>query len=317
MVNVRATVARYQRLPSRVSSLEARTESLEARAELAERRIDKNAETHAVAAAILEARIIERIKLESTLRCLDMREATVQALRSRLVPLQVRKAAVAQPIPLDEAFTRLESRFPNSFPIWRELFENARHEYAVRPETSLSVAGNDGARAFRSFLAPYLDGHVLDIGCGPQPMPLYLEGYRIPRLAGLDPLTGSATRCFEFAQGVAEFIPWPDGEFDTVIAATSFDHVLSIDLALDEVARILDENGRFVLWISFVPGSPPYDPETTDCHAIDRYHMFHFDRGWFEKILSERFVQIERFELNSQSAFYSFARRTFLGDRNS
>ena len=66
------------------------------------------------------------------------------------------------------------------------------------------------AERFRQFVQPHLRGRVLDVGCGPQPVPLYLAGYPADRISGLDPLSREDQHPFDFAAGVAEFLPWED-----------------------------------------------------------------------------------------------------------
>ncbi len=97
------------------------------------------------------------------------------------------------------------------------------------------------AELFGCFLAPLLHGTVLDIGCGPQPVPSYLANYPTESIAGLDPL--AAPHPFVFHHGVAEFLPWDDASFDLVITATSLDHVLLLDRSIDEFRRVLKPGG--------------------------------------------------------------------------
>jgi SAM-dependent methyltransferase len=250
----------------------------------------------------------DRLEFETSLRCLDTREATARSFQKTIAPRSEDRARPADPIPFHMALSKLQARFPKAYPIWRELFDNGRTEYenVTRLEASLSIAGNPGAEAFRKFLVPYLNGHVLDIGCGPQPLPIYLEGTRTFRLAGLDPLPENGQHEFEFVQGLAEFIPWPDQEFDTVVAATSLDHVLSLDMAIDQILRVLRDDGRFVVWVGFVAGSPRYEPDGDDVRAVDEFHMFHFDRVWFEELMHKHFVTVEKMRVNTISSFYVF-----------
>jgi SAM-dependent methyltransferase len=265
---------------------------------------------------VLEARLAE-LKSSFVTQSLKMREQTILTQQRRLARTSQRAARPATPLDPSTVLAELAKRFPRAFPIWQELFENGRREYEARPETSLSVMGNPGAQAFRQFLSIYLDCHVLDIGCGPQAMPLYFEGYDIERLAGIDPLPGVSHRNFEFVEGFAEFLPWPDGEFDTVTVATSLDHVLCIDMVLSEIRRVLRPSGHCVVWVGFIPGSPIYDPNALNIEAIDQYHIFHFDRDWFLDLMTKYFTLEEEFPFDSGSYFYAFTRQNIPmdGDR--
>jgi len=204
---------------------------------------------------------------------------------------------------------QLERLFPNVFPIWQELFDNAKVEYSERPRTNLSVADNLGAELFRKFLLTEIRGQVLDIGCGPLPLPHYLVGQNVDRIAGIDPLPGAAHRDFEFCQGFAEFLPWPNGAFDSVVVATSLDHVLSVDMTFSEIKRVLAPDGVFALWVAFIEGAKEYDPLAENVVPIDAFHVFHFDRPWFLKLVDKYFVVTEELPIDRLSVFYSLRPR--------
>ena len=199
----------------------------------------------------------------------------------------------------------LKTVFPCLFPIWDELFENARAEYEKHPAASLSVEGNRSSAAFGKFLSLYAHGSVLDVGCGIQEFPSYLDGLVIDRLAGVDPLASQVERKFEFVQGFAEFLPWENEEFDLVVAATSLDHVVSLDMALSEIKRVLRPGGYFVTWVGFVAGAKPYDPTQPNISPIDRFHLFHFDREWFVELMARYFTLEEEFALDVESHFFA------------
>jgi SAM-dependent methyltransferase len=123
----------------------------------------------------------------------------------------------------------------------------------------------------------HLEGarHVLDIGCG--------EGQVARRIAelgaeviGLDP---SATQVVEahgragrprYARARAEALPCRSGAFDAVVACLVFEHVDAIDLALREVARVLEPGGRFVMLVGHpllqAPRSGWVDDQTAGEH---------------------------------------------------
>jgi len=203
----------------------------------------------------------------------------------------------------------LERLFPNVFPIWQKLFDNAKVEYAERPNTNLSVVDNPGAELFRKFLLTEISGQVLDIGCGPLSLPHYLTSQNVDQIAGIDPLPGDPHRDFEFCQGFAEFLPWPNGEFDSVVIATSLDHVLSVDMTLSEIKRVLAPDGVFALWVAFIEGAKEYDPFAEHVVPIDAFHVFHFDRPWFLKLINRYFVVSEELPVDRLSVFYSLKPR--------
>ncbi len=206
-----------------------------------------------------------------------------------------------------ESLAALEPLAPQAYAIWKPLLDVNADAYAGFPTHSCSVAGHDMAELFGCFLAPLLHGTVLDIGCGPQPVPSYLANYPTESIAGLDPL--AAPHPFVFHHGVAEFLPWDDASFDLVITATSLDHVLLLDRSIDEFRRVLKPGGRFVAWVSFVAGAPEYNPYRADVGQKDEFHLFHFDRPWFESTMQRHFKIDESFVFDSpyDQAFYSLS----------
>jgi SAM-dependent methyltransferase len=210
---------------------------------------------------------------------------------------------------LDGCFQKLKALAPVAYSHWHRLLEVNAHAYVGFPVDSCSVAGHPVAEHFRGFLHAYLTGPVLDIGCGPQPVPRYLADYPVELIAGLDPLAPPTPHPFAFVQGTAEFLPWPDATFDAVIASTSLDHILLPDLSMQEICRVLKPNGHFVTWVSFVPGAKDYEPYSPEAAPIDAYHLFHFDRPAFETLMQKYFVARERFCLDGESWFWSFQKK--------
>ena len=233
-------------------------------------------------------------------------------LRNRILPASLAAATnLTSLIPLADytlhaCFEKLQALAPAAFAVWRRLLEVNAEAYEGFPVDSCSVVGHPLAEFFCEYLRSYLVGSVLDIGCGPQPVPRYLLEYPVERIAGIDPLGAPVPHPFVFVQGAAEFLPWPDGTFDTVVASTSLDHVLLPDRVMQEICRVLKPGGHFVTWVSFMAGAKPYDPYSTNVEAIDKFHLFHFDGPTFEALMSEYFVTRERYFADQQSSFWSF-----------
>ncbi|CAA7619095.1 hypothetical protein MTBLM5_30018 [Magnetospirillum sp. LM-5] len=201
---------------------------------------------------------------------------------------------------LDEAFADLEKRVPGAYAQWRELLTVNSNAYEGFPLHSCSVPGHPSGSYFQKFAYPYLQGRVLDIGCGPQPVPLYLLDYPLDLIYGIDPISSPDCHPFNFANGVGEHLPWPDHSFDVVISGTSIDHVLLLDRTYSEIRRVLIPGGHFLVWVTFMAEAPPYDPTDPDIRPVDAYHLFHFTRETFEssilpyfKIESSCRVQVE------------------------
>jgi ubiquinone/menaquinone biosynthesis C-methylase UbiE len=98
---------------------------------------------------------------------------------------------------------------------------------------------------------------LLDVGCGTGYLLRSLAS-RCPdaeELAGIDPApsmievatASSDDDRLNFSVGVAERLPYPDGNFDLVVSSTSFDHWSDQQAGLLECARVLKPGGRLVL----------------------------------------------------------------------
>ena len=212
---------------------------------------------------------------------------------------------------LSQCFEKLKKLTPRAFSIWEELLEVNRKACTGFPIHSCSVEGHPMAELFRCFLKLYLKGPVLDIGCGPQSIPSYLCDYPCESIAGIDPLSSPEQHSFVFVKGMAEFLPWTDKTFSVVVAATSLDHVLLLDQVLKEIHRVLREDGHFIVWASFIKGAEKYNPYDPEIKKVDDYHLFHFDKEWFEEILNKQFIVRECFSFMEPelSSFYSFNKR--------
>ncbi len=261
----------------------------------------------------LEQRLVS---LDATLRVLV--SAETRALRHDL--LQSRRILIEQlgqpahstqgvPEPdrsmtLSRSFERLQVLAPHAFAHWKRLLDVNASAYEGFPVDSCSVQGHPMAALFECFLRPYLKGRVLDIGCGPQHVPSYLSSVPTRQIAGVDPLAPATPHPFVFAQGVAEYLPWPDATFDVVTVATSLDHVLLLDRALKEMRRVLKPDGRLVLWMGFIRGSLRYDPYREDIEPVDPYHLFHFDEAWFMDVVANEFVVDECLSINREYPGY-------------
>jgi SAM-dependent methyltransferase len=93
---------------------------------------------------------------------------------------------------------------------------------------------------------------VLDVGCG--------EGQVARRLAqqgasvlGVDPTAAQIEAAVargggpRYLRSRAEALPCRDGSFDTVVLCLALEHVDDHEVAIQEVARVLEPGGRFVL----------------------------------------------------------------------
>ena len=138
--------------------------------------------------------------------------------------------------------------------LWEKLQENGLISYQMAPEASCSIAGREDVIAWKQFLNLRPESCVLDIGCGPLGAPEYLKGAVDP--IGIDPLqpviplSGMA-----FVKAIGEYLPFKDSSFDSIILATSLDHVLSPQRVLSEVKRCLQPTGSVLLWLGQAAGT--------------------------------------------------------------
>jgi SAM-dependent methyltransferase len=208
----------------------------------------------------------------------------------------------------DEVFQLLQRRFPKAYPLWERLFDNALETYTQNPDENLSTDAHSMAPRFGDYVTRFAFGRILDVGCGPLSLPCYLAEFDPSQVAGIDPLPPLEEHPFVFRYGVAEAIPWADATFETVIAATSLDHVISIHGALTEIRRVLSNGGRFITWVGFLSGGQPFDPEQDNPTSVDDYHLFHFDEAWMEEMFAEYFSIEDRTWVGPNQAFYVFRR---------
>jgi SAM-dependent methyltransferase len=108
-------------------------------------------------------------------------------------------------------------------------------------------------------LAASVTGKTLDVGCGSKP---YIQLYGSSEYVGLEidtPENRLSKNADYFYDG--ENFPFPDGEFDSLVANEVFEHVFNPSRFLEETARVLKLNGFVLMTIPFVwdEHEQPYD----------------------------------------------------------
>lgn len=217
---------------------------------------------------------------------------------------------------IDECYSEFQTKAPVAFRAYLQCTENGKHSYDGLPTDSCSVYGHIGAGRFKMFLRRYLNlfegAYVLDVGCGPQDVPLYLEDYPVGLIYGLDPLKPFHQHPFAYSQGLCEHIPWNDDSMDIVIFGTSFDHLFLIDEALRECARVLKVGGFVIVWAGVFDYAKEYNPYDPNFEPYDRYHMFACSMENLLKYFAavqyhgKRFTLYEVFRSDSVGYFISF-----------
>lgn len=107
------------------------------------------------------------------------------------------------------------------------------------PDSMLDVAA--------AFLSP--ESAVLDVGCRDGAHLVELIRRTGARGVGIDPVGRfPEAPCVQFDQGVAEALPYPDGEFDLVWCRDVIESIAALGAAFSEMARVLRPGGRVVLY---------------------------------------------------------------------
>lgn len=213
---------------------------------------------------------------------------------------------------LEEVLLKFQELAPLNVETFLKAFDVGTNSYETLPETSCSTINHPESLLFFRYLKPFLRGNVLDIGCGPQPVPSYLQDYPVERIYGIDPISKQSDHPFDFYSGFGEFLPWEDASFDVIISGTTLDHYYLLDQGLSEVVRCLTANGYFIAWISeFSDCLDPYDPYTKIIQSYDDEHLFHINSKWFIPYAEEmglKLVEVISFDLPFKYSFYAFVK---------
>lgn len=218
----------------------------------------------------------------------------------------------AEATPFEAVMDRAAADFPKVFAPWHERLVRTSEAFDRTMEGNAANELDLYSRAFSGFVRAYVEGRVLDVGPGVFGRPYYLRHHPRELISGIEPLSMKTPPDFELVHGIGEYLPWPDGSFETVISATSIDHCLSLDRSLQEIARVLNPRGRVLLWVGAVVGASVFNPDADSFAPADQYHLFHVDTAWFEPRLLELFEIAERVAMDHVShahVFYCLRRR--------
>lgn len=99
-------------------------------------------------------------------------------------------------------------------------------------------------------LGKELSGKLLDIGCGTKPYKSYIS---VEQYIGVEIDTErsrATSKADVFYDG--KKIPFPNNEFDSILANEVFEHVFNPAEFLSEVNRVLKNNGKLLMTVPFV-----------------------------------------------------------------
>jgi SAM-dependent methyltransferase len=161
-----------------------------------------------------------------------------------------------------------------------------RAKKADKIKSYLRLAFDDFSRLNILEIGPAADGEIFFLG----------EGRRY----AIDPHADFFKREFpdlvdsavDFAQGDAEALPYPDGQFDAIMILNVLDHCYDPDRVLAEIVRCLRSGGLLLLRVTV------YNRFLCRLHQligfIDREHPYAFTAGTIERKLRDRFTVIHR-----------------------
>jgi SAM-dependent methyltransferase len=199
-------------------------------------------------------------------------------------------------ISYETALQQLRALRPELFDTWLGLYEyGAKGYYELPLEASCSTWTNEFAWAFKHYVDIFGHGTVLDLGCGPRIVPSYLSSFDPAAVCAIEPLELAYQPPFHVERTFAEFLPWDDASFDSLICGTSLDHVLSLTSTLEETRRVLRPGGLFINWLSSLDGAQPYDEWKAE--PVDNFHLFQFNLEWALPLFDRYFevVDVTRF----------------------
>lgn len=246
-------------------------QSIQARLDVLEISQTKHAFQHETEFCILETAAIAKHSNENTIK---------------------KPAAVLNTYKEDKIFDNLKKFNPKLFPTWKKLFDAAKKSYIEAPNQNCSTWTSPVARAFRAYVKLFQTGRVLDIGCGPYADPVYLQGLPSETLTAIEPLDLLVEPKFRVIKALNEFIPFGKNSFETVINATSLDHVIDVERALIETTRVMSPDAHFIIWYANVKTAP--NPMTEYDGPLDDYHLFHTNDEWFLPLLDRFFHTNDR-----------------------
>jgi len=149
------------------------------------------------------------------------------------------------------------------------------------------------------YLDPKKNERILDVACGSGELTLKIAN-RGSKCYGIDLLPESINQAKEnskregikcnFQVANAEDLPFSDEQFDKVISNCSLEHFQNDIKALNEMNRVLKQNGVLVLSVDSL--SYPIDEELKRKHSI----MYHVVNYYTKESIQEKLVQTN-FEL--------------------
>lgn len=169
-------------------------------------------------------------------------------------------------------------------------------------------------KAFSEFMDVQGENVLLDIGCGSGKFRFWFDDQQTTYI-GIDPLWYAEAADFAFVQAIAEFLPFQDGTFRSVVVRSALDHFCDLDAFLREACRVLRPGGRLYLEQSIHELTGPISAVKTAAHVVKDWvdvlqtstswaipkHMNYFTTRTVRKSLSKYFEleRVQEFSSNS------------------
>ena len=169
--------------------------------------------------------------------------------------------------------------------------------------SAVHAQGNDLQRLGR-LLAAHPQARVLDLGCGAghasftaaaqvsQVVAYDLSAQMLAVVAQAAQERGLSN--IQTQQGVAESLPFADGDFDLVISRYSAHHWHDVGQALREVKRVLKPGGKAILMDVVSPGHPLLDIYLQTVEVLrDTSHVRNYAPGEWLSMLTAAGLRVE------------------------
>ena len=97
-------------------------------------------------------------------------------------------------------------------------------------------------------VAPYLQGHLLNAGCGSRDISAYLHAQGVTAITNYD----LESRDPDVVLGPMESMPFAEKQFDTVLCNAVLEHVVDAESSIRELARVVKPGGHVVVAVPFL-----------------------------------------------------------------
>lgn len=144
---------------------------------------------------------------------------------------------------------------------------------------SYTHEGTLGVGLVKKALRKYGGKTCLDVGCGLFERPAYM--IEEIEWVGVDPQ--EADHDFPYILAYAEDLPFDNNSFDSVLFATSLDHVENPTYAIEEAVRVVKPGGHIIVWLTLRPRN--------------KYYIWKRSGKWYNKNHPHAFIEESLLEL--------------------